>query len=289
MTLDEANRARHGAPVAAESGVAASQSPPSLVDRVIRRWWLIALGVVLGVLAAYASVALTQPSYRSRASVVLSDVAASISGAGSHSGDPRRNAATQQSVLLSTAVANAAATALGHAPSVQVSSSGDDVLVVAAEAPNAVRASQDANAWVDAYFKVTESQLRDQLQPIQNSTNARLSAIETEITQIAANEATLRQQAINGRGTIDAAAEGALQGRRDALFAERTTLQEQNSHIGSFLLLGNPYSQRLSTAIPTDAQKLPILGTRLLLGAIAGGAVGFALALLPLRRTRRHR
>ena len=146
------------------------------------------------------------PTYRATTQLIIqrSD---SLGSGPQNAEDAARNVDTETAVLRSKLVQDAAEKALGHKPSIAISSSEtSDVVSLSASSGEAAARAADANAYASAYVNLRRTQNIDDLQQAVQQVNLKIAAIKTSLAQLPARSPDFGDRA--GAGDI---ASGATQ------------------------------------------------------------------------------
>ena len=165
----------------------ASMEVPYLLLMLRRRLWVLVLGLLLGVLLAVL-VGLGQERYQSQAQLLIGSPASGNSDANSL----ERNVISQLSVLRSSATASAVSKSLDRqvspeevAQSTTISEvAGSDVVVIETITSDARRSQAIADGYVDVYLKRSAAQVQSRIAPEVERIDARLTALNQEISQV---------------------------------------------------------------------------------------------------------
>lgn len=241
-------------PAAASAEAAAERETLSALFDVLRRRWLLILGVVLAcILAAVARHETATQSYESTASVAfgsatLTESALQVSRG---SGDPERDAATNVLIASSRDVAEGVRVLLRSPASADTLLSAVDVeaapnanvIDITASTSSAVFSARLANAFAEQYL-ATE-------------TKSQLAAID------AAQKRLQRQ--------IDTLPEGSL---------DRSTLQQSSQRLDELRAVASGGLQIITRASPPGAPSGATVKTTMILGLLIGLALASALLFL---------
>src|SRR5688500_19088775 len=140
-------------------------SSAGVVEKVVRRWWLVAVCIGLGVVGSFVYLAAAAKTYTARC-VLTAELPPGTGGAGTPAGDvaPDDFLFAQRDVIRSTPVLAAAATAMiksdarvRDALDVAVAK-GEGVLTIAYSAATPDEAALGANSVADAYLRTRAQQ-----------------------------------------------------------------------------------------------------------------------------------
>jgi uncharacterized protein involved in exopolysaccharide biosynthesis/Mrp family chromosome partitioning ATPase len=282
-----------GAGAAGSSGLygMGEHAPSSLSEygsALLRRWWLVLIGLLIGLLAAGAYLVLATKTYTSVASVQVT--ATGIADTSLPSGS--RNAAsnvdmdTEAQVLKSNAVSGLAATALKTsllpselAKKVTVTVPPNSaVLTISFAAPNAHDAQAGAQAYADAYLANRTTVARGILDSELSNLRNQLPALTKQLEDVTGQTAVLPGSSAQHAYAVAQAA--ILHSQIDSI----------NAAIGPLVQQGITPGRILTPAdLPTAASspQFTLVGSSGLLGGLLLGAL---LAVTAVRRDRRiHR
>ena len=152
---------------------------------------LIAITVVVTAGAAIALSVMQTPSYTATAQLIIQH-SDSIDSTPQDAQDAQRNVDTETAVLQSKVVEQAAQRALGHKPSVSISSDpNSDVVGVSASSSSAKQAAADANAYADAYVSLRRTQNIDDLTQASQQVQAKITTVYATLPTLAAGSPEL--------------------------------------------------------------------------------------------------
>jgi uncharacterized protein involved in exopolysaccharide biosynthesis len=199
---------------------------PGFIEKVVRRWWLVAVCIGLGVVGAFAFFAASTKVYTARC-VLMAELPPGAGGAATPAGDvaPDDFLFAQRDVIRSTPVLAAAATAMitsdAHVrDALEVGvSKGEGVLTIAYNAAAPDQAALGANAIADAYLRTRARQ--------QTSATSGLAALTKQRDELTAQRTQretelrdYRQQTAGGAGSdADRAAAGRVEQLQQAMTA----------------------------------------------------------------------
>ena len=153
-----------------------------------RHRWLIIITVVIAVGAAVGLAKSQTPVYQATAQIIIqpTGVQQILSSSSQAFLDPARNVDNEMAVLQSKAVQDAVTKALGHTPTVSVSSSSStsDVVSVSARSTNAQRSAADANGYAAAYVALRHKQNVDLLAQAGEEIQAKITEINKRIPKL---------------------------------------------------------------------------------------------------------
>lgn len=247
------------------------EAQPGLLDAARRHWWLVVLGLALGVGAGVGLSQLQPTRYTASSELLLSNP--NRPGALSEEVsfvDPQRNLENQAQRMTSGAVLSRAAADLGESltvealrGSVQVEASPQiDVLIVSATAADPALAAEIANAVVRAYEAVVR---RD----IQDAAEEAVAELEEAVAQT-----QRRLEAIEER-LEDEPDSTVLRGQADGLIRQIGTLEARIEQITVNASLRGSGVEYVEQAVPPRGPSHP----RPRRNAAAGGVLGIAVAV----------
>ena len=161
---------------------------------------LVALTTLVAVVAALVLSFAQSASYEAQAQLILEPATSQTLLNGSQPApDPARDVATETAVLESDVIRNAVTKALGHIPSVTISSdsSTSDVITVTTRSSKATVAANDANVYTKTYVAYSREQGLSSLIRTGQQLTASLSLLATRIARLPAGSSDLaaaRQQ-----------------------------------------------------------------------------------------------
>lgn len=269
---------------------AGDQGSSSLSDygsALLRRWWLVLLGLVIGAAAAGGYLSAVAKVYTSTAAVQVTDTGANDSAlpAGSRN-TSNIDMDTEAQVVTSNTVATLAAGELHtKTPPPDLSKNvkvtvppNSAVLSIAYSASNARDARAGAQAFADSYLA--------------NRTDVAKGLISSELKNLQGQLPALDKQLQNLTGQV--AALPSNDPRRAYAVAQQTIVGNQidtiNSAINPLLQQGVTPGRLISPAVVPSKASSPQVPIVLLSGGLGGLLLGALLALLAVRRDRRiHR
>jgi capsular polysaccharide biosynthesis protein len=262
-----------------------SFEPGDYLEVLRRRWWIVLVLAVLGLLAAGAYVAVAPKVYTASTSVYVTATAASSSqvtgGRTSGTVDMDSEAQLVQSTDVATLArqmlrSNLTETQLRKKISVTVPANSQ-VLQIACHAPTPDAAATCANDFAKAFLQTQSTQSTNQLK-------ATVATLQGQIT-------TLQRDAANLTAKITSLPPNSTQraNARAQLSSDKAQLSSLNRQVGLLVTqeasssAGSITTSAVAPSSPTSPRKLLILPS----GLIAGLLIGLIVAFLVDRRDKR--
>jgi uncharacterized protein involved in exopolysaccharide biosynthesis/Mrp family chromosome partitioning ATPase len=279
----------HSSGLAAASARGASeQGPSSLSDygsALVRRWWLVLLGLIIGAAAAAGYLSLVHKSYTSTSAVQVTDtgVGDSTVPQGARTNTTNIDMDTEAQIVTSNTVSTIAAKALSTnltptqlASRVKVSVPPNSaVLNISCHAGNAVDARACAQTFANSYLSnrlgIAKTLLASQI----NTLTDQLPGYQKQLSDYNGQLAIL---AVNSPQRLNAETQiGILTQQIQGINNQLLPLQQQQITAGRLLTPAN---------LPASASS-PKRSLVLLSGVLGGLLLGCVLALVAVRRDRR--
>lgn len=263
------------------SDIRTSDREPATIDylgAVRRRWWIVVLGIVVGIAAGLAVAAVQTKVYDATASVLVQETGAPNTGqvvnARTNSGI---NLDTESQVVMSQVVAARAQSILKtKTPAAQLISNvsvtvppNSSVLAIAYSAPTAKAAQQGARAFAQAYLANRGDQATKQVAGQVAALQAQRLALDKQLSDASGQIASLPPTSVQRQQAQ--ASSGIISNQLSALGGQLTTLSSADITPGTILT-----DAALPTK-PTSPNKLLDLGGGLLAGLLLGLIVAFVV------------
>ena len=243
-----------------------------------RRWRLIAVFVVLGVLAGAAYSLELAPTYTANAEVVVepvtqgplnqpaqtaSQVNMSTEQAIAQSGPVIQQAAATLKVPASTLESAAASKLSVTVPASTLTTS--NVLQIGWKASSRLAAQQGADAFASAYLSYRHHELAGQIAVLQGTLQRQASSLQTQIGQLSAQLA----------GTTSATTHQVLTVRLNELSSQASSVAAQLAALPTYNDSGGSVIPAVPPSKPSGFSRSMLLGVGLILGLLIGLAVAF--------------
>ena len=224
-----------------DSAPSAAADAPGVLEKVVRRWWLLAVCIALGVAGSFVFLATATKVYTARC-VLTAELPSGAGGAATPAGDvaPDDFLFAQRDVIKSAPVLAAAATVMiksdarvRDALDVAVSK-GEGVLTIGYSAAAPDEAALGANSVADAYLRTRAKQ--------QTSTTSGLGGLTNQRDQLTAERAKreaaireYRQQTAGGAGSdaADHAAAARVAQLQQAMTAAEAQVASANAEVAA--------------------------------------------------------
>jgi polysaccharide biosynthesis transport protein len=246
---------------------------------VRRRWRLIAIMSVIGVLAGAAYSAARGPSYTATAQVVVqpvtqgplnqttqatSQVNMSTEQAIAQSGPVIQQAAATLKVPASTLESAAAKRLSVTVPASTLTTS--NVLQIAWQASSKLAAQQGANAFASAYLSYRHHQLAGQIAVLQATLQQQISSLRTQIAKLSGQLA----------GNVSATTRQVLTIRLNELTSQASTAETQLAALPTYNDSGGSVIPAVLNSKSSSFGRSALVGIGLILGLLLGLAIAFA-------------
>ncbi|MEJ5946302.1 Wzz/FepE/Etk N-terminal domain-containing protein [Pseudokineococcus basanitobsidens] len=254
-------------------------------ERLRRRWWLVALGVIIGVLAGIAYSALAPPRFEATASVLVRSTAVGTDSTDNSPNDDV-NLDTQAQIVQSTDVTTRARDALGTPLSpeelrdhVTVSvPPNSQVMSITFAAPTAAGAADGAQAFAEAYLDERQQEGQESVEAQVQTLDSQLDSLRSDLAAASDANAVLPDSADTAALTAD----------------QRSIIVDQISEVRTRLtpLLGAEVSggRVITPAVTPSSPAAPVLVIDVAAGLVLGLLLGVAVAaLVDARDHRPHR
>jgi succinoglycan biosynthesis transport protein ExoP len=243
-----------------------------------RRWRLIAVFIVIGVLAGAAYSLALAPTYTANAQVVVepvtqgplnqpaqtaSQVNMSTEQAIAQSGPVIQQAAATLKVPASTLESAAASRLSVTVPASTLTTS--NVLQIGWKASSRLAAQQGADAFASAYLSYRHHELAGQIAVLQGTLQRQVSSLQTQIGQLSAQ--------LNG--TTSATTHQVLNIRLNELSSQASSVEAQLAALPTYNDSGGSVIPAVLPSKPSGFSRSMLLGIGLILGLLIGLAVAF--------------
>jgi len=257
---------------------------PDLMAILRRRWFLLGLCALLGIVAAQVFVSVRAPSYEARSTLLLiaAENEASPSGGRARTVDIDTWATVARSTELLRQVADDLGLELSviQARTSAIAAATGDILILASQAPTTDQAIDGASVYSDRFLENRQAAInsvsRERRQQLEGLQDSLLSELDELGRQIANEEAV---------GTPNGDALPGLENVQQVALGRLGSVSAELDQLGAEIETGRVVVQP-DTAVSPVGLGSPII---LLSGLLAGALIGFILALLRDRYDDRYR